>query len=98
MTGRSRKEPDDNGTGNMTHKMTELIGSSLVSRHRRQRDEPWKARAPESKESVQALAVEIITPWSGSGGAYKSQTHCPCLEGARPLVLKTEIVFILTNL
>jgi len=56
----------------------------LVSRHRQLRDEPWKARASESKESVQALAVGITTPWSGSGGAYKSQTYCPRLEGLVP--------------
>jgi hypothetical protein len=84
MTGRSPKEPDDNGTGNKAHKMTEVNKSSFVSRDRQQRDEPWKARAPESKESVQALAVGITTPWSGSGGAYKSQTYCPRLEGLVP--------------
>jgi len=61
-----------------------LIRSSLVSRHGQLRDEPWKARAPESKESVQALAVGITNPWSGSGGAYKSPTYCPRLEGLVP--------------
>jgi hypothetical protein len=39
----------------------DLLGSSLVSRHRQLRDEPWKARASDSKEKVQALAVGITT-------------------------------------
>src|SRR5215831_18933676 len=38
-----------------------LLRSSLVSRYRQLRDEPWKARAPESEERVQALAVGITT-------------------------------------
>src|SRR5262245_36664896 len=60
-----------------------LSSSSLVSRHGQQlRDEPWKARASESKESVQALAVGVTIPWSGSGGADTSQAYCPCLEGS----------------
>ena len=80
MTGRSPKEPDDNDTGNKAHKMTEVNKSSFVSRDRQQRDEPWKARAPESKESGQALAVGIITFWSGSGGADTPLTYCPRLE------------------
>ena len=56
MTGRSPKEPDDNDTGNKAHKMTEVNKSSFVSRDRQQRDEPWKARAPNLKEAFR--------PWS----------------------------------
>jgi len=29
-------------------------------------------------------AVGIPTPWSGSGGGYTPQTHCPRLEGLVP--------------
>src|SRR5215468_5482027 len=68
-----------------------FLRSSLVSRYRQLRDEPWKARAPESEERVQALAVGITTPWSGSGGAYKSQTYCPRLEGLVPWFWKPKL-------
>jgi len=50
-----------------------------------------KRGAPESEESVEALAVGITNPWSGSGGAYKSQTYCPRSEGLVPWFWKPKL-------
>jgi hypothetical protein len=61
-----------------------LIRSSLVGRRIQLRDEPWKARASEPKGSVQAPGRWNNRPWSGSGGADKSQTFCSRLQGLVP--------------
>ena len=47
---------------------------------RQPRGESWRARAPEPKGNVQALAVGITAPGVDRVVADKAQIHCPRLE------------------
>ena len=68
----------------------------MVSRQGQLRDEPWKARAPESKESVQALAVEITTLGADRAGPTSHKPIARAWKGSS-LGSETEVIYILMN-
>ena len=68
----------------------------MVSRHRELRDEPRKARACESKESVQALTVGMTTLGADRVGPTRHRPIARAWRGSS-LALKNEVVYILMN-
>jgi hypothetical protein len=56
---------------------------------RQARDEPWKARASEHKESVQAQTNGMTAPGDWEV-ADKAKAHCPRLEGFAPWPLSNQ--------
>src|SRR5215510_679249 len=65
----------------------ELLRSPLVSRHRQIRNEPWKARASESKGTVQARTVGITTSGADRMGPTRHRPVATAWKGSS-LVLK----------
>src|SRR5262249_28909196 len=63
------------------------LRSSLVSRHRQKRGEPWKARASESKGSVQARPAGITTSGADRVGPTRLRPVARAWKGSS-LVLK----------
>src|SRR5215831_6584085 len=80
---------------NHANPIGKFLRSSLVSRHRQIRGEPWKARASESKGSVQARAAGITT--SGADRVrLQGSGLLPALGRARPW-FGNRSVYILMN-
>src|SRR5262245_32757141 len=71
----------------MVRSFAKLLRSSLVSRHRQIRGEPWKARASESKGSVQARAAGITTSGPDRVGPTRLRPVARAWKGSS-LVLK----------
>src|SRR5262245_9379073 len=72
---------------NHANPIGKFLRSSLVSRHRQIRGEPWKARASESKGSVQARAAGITTSGADRVGPTRLRPVTRAWKGAS-LVLK----------
>jgi hypothetical protein len=71
-------------------RLSQLLRSSLVSRHRQPRGESWKARASEPKGCVQApRTVGITAPGVDRVVADKAEAYCPRLEGLGPWFLRS---------
>src|SRR5215831_15301190 len=72
---------------NHANPIGKFLRSSLVNRHRQIRGEPWKARASESKGSVQARAAGITTYGADRVGPTRLRPVARAWKGSS-LVLK----------
>src|SRR5215831_18076911 len=83
---------------NHANPIGKFLRSSLVSRHRQIRGEPWKARASESKGSVQARAAGITTSGADRVGPTRLRPVTRAWKGAslvlKPMCLHTYVLLI----